>query len=77
LSETDCQAVLKKVELFLDGELERVTYSELEVHLRGCGSCMERVEFRTELRRIVRAKCGSEAVPTELAERIRAQLRQA
>jgi anti-sigma factor (TIGR02949 family) len=74
LSETDCEAVLKQVELYLDGELETVTYTELEVHLAGCSSCMKRVEFRSALQRIVRAKCGSEPVPGDLMARIRSAL---
>jgi mycothiol system anti-sigma-R factor len=74
LSGTDCEAVLKQVELYLDGELETVAYTELEVHLTGCGSCMKRVEFRTALQRIIRSKCGSDPVPGELADRVRAAL---
>ena len=66
LSGTDCDAVLQQVELYLDGELGLAAYTELEVHLTGCGSCMERVEFRSALRRIVASKCGSEAVPGDL-----------
>jgi mycothiol system anti-sigma-R factor len=69
--------VLKQVELYLDGELETVTYTDIEVHLTGCSSCMKRVEFRSELRRIVRAKCGSEPVPGNLMSRIRDALRDA
>jgi mycothiol system anti-sigma-R factor len=76
LSGTDCQAVLKQVELYLDGELETVTYTELELHLTGCSSCMQRVEFRSALRRIVRAKCASDPVPGTLLERIRAAIRE-
>jgi anti-sigma factor (TIGR02949 family) len=74
LSETDCAAVLKQVELYLDGELETVAYTELEVHLTGCGSCMKRVEFRTALRRIVSSKCASDPVPGGLMMRIRGAL---
>jgi mycothiol system anti-sigma-R factor len=77
LSETDCEAVLKQVELYLDGELETVTYTEIEVHLTGCSSCMKRVEFRSALQRIVRAKCGSDPVPGNLMARIRDALREA
>ncbi|MCA1727088.1 MAG: mycothiol system anti-sigma-R factor [Actinobacteria bacterium] len=77
MSETDCEAVLKQVELYLDGELETVTYTEIEVHLTGCSSCMKRVEFRSALQRIVRAKCGSEPVPGDLMARIRDALREA
>jgi mycothiol system anti-sigma-R factor len=74
LSGTDCEAVLRQVELYLDGELETVAYSELEVHLTGCSSCMHRVEFRSALRRIVKAKCASEQVPGDLMQRIRSSL---
>ena len=74
MSGTDCEAVLKQVELYLDGELGVAAYTELEVHLTGCGSCMTRVEFRSALRRIIRSTCGSEPVPGGLLERVRGAL---
>ena len=75
LSGTDCQAVLRQVELYLDGELGTAAYTELEVHLTACGSCLRRVEFRSELRRIVASKCRSEPVPGGLMSRIQSAIR--
>lgn len=74
MSETDCVAVLKQVELYLDGELEAASFTEIEVHLSGCGSCLKRMEFRNALREIIRSKCRSAPVPDDLMARIRSSL---
>jgi len=71
LFETDCQEVLQRIELYLDGELGDEHCMGIEIHLSGCGSCMHRLEFRREVRSLIRRKCGQEAVPPEVVERIR------
>ena len=72
--ETDCREVLQRIELYLDGELGDDYCMDIEVHLSGCGSCMHRLEFRRELRAMIRRKCGEEAVPPGVVERIRRSL---
>lgn len=72
LSGTDCNEVLTEIESYIDREVEHVRYEEIEVHLKRCAPCLERVDFRMKLKEIISAKCCSEAVPQELADRIRA-----
>ncbi len=75
MSGIDCEEVLRRVERYLDGELERMEAVALEVHVRGCSPCLDRVEFRTALREIVRRKCSTAEVPGDLTQRIRRTLR--
>jgi len=67
----DCDEVLREIELYLDRELDRTECVEIEHHLTGCGSCLQRKEFRVSLRALVAKKCGPDPVPTELLERIK------
>ena len=71
---TDCDEVLREVELYLDEELDPAERRHVEEHLAGCGECLSRAEFRERLRELISAKCKTEAVPAALLERIRTQL---
>lgn len=71
LSGVECREVLVEVELYLDGELPDGRCREIERHLLGCSPCLGRVEFRRDLKGMVRRTCGNTPVPAELVERIR------
>ena len=67
----DCDEVLREIELYLDRELDPSECSEIEHHLTGCGSCLQRKEFRVHLRALVARKCRHDPTPTQLLERIK------
>ncbi len=67
----DCNEVLREVELYLDGELPAEEATTIAEHLRECGGCHHRMEFRQELRALIARKCGSEALPESLLIRVR------
>ena len=71
MSETDCNDVLTQIESYIDREVDGLRYEEIEVHLELCPPCLERADFRLRLKEIISSKCCSEAVPEELADRIR------
>ena len=70
----DCDEVLREIELYLDGELVETECVQIEHHLTGCGSCLQRKEFRVSLRALVAKKCGGDPAPTDLLERIKGLL---
>ena len=72
--ESSMQQVLREIELYLDRELDATECAEIEHHLTGCGSCLQRKEFRVSLRELVAKKCGSDPAPGDLLERIRGLL---
>jgi len=74
LSPTDCEHVLRQIELYLDGELVGVQRVEIERHLGGCDPCTGHADFQRKLKEMLRAKCGCNDVPPELLERVRSML---
>ena len=68
---TDCEHVLRQIELYLDGELVGVERVEIERHLGECGGCSGHSEFQQRLKQMLRAKCGCDSAPEALVERIR------
>ncbi|GIU98626.1 MAG: hypothetical protein KatS3mg014_0242 [Actinomycetota bacterium] len=67
----DCRAVLERIELYLDGELDPALHAEIHEHLAGCGPCASHSEFQRRLKELLRAKCGCDEVPPDLVQRIR------
>ncbi len=71
MSETECEHVLRQIELYLDGELVGVERVDIERHLGDCSPCSGHSEFQRRLKEMLRAKCGCDDVPAELLERVR------
>lgn len=71
MSPTDCEHVLRQIELYLDGELVAFERVEIERHLGGCLPCGGHADFQRRLKEMLRAKCGCRDVPAELDARIR------
>jgi len=72
LSGTECQEVLRELEVYLDGEMPADEAARVEGHLAECSPCFQRQEFVSNLRRIVREKCGrAERLPDAARDRIR------
>jgi mycothiol system anti-sigma-R factor len=71
LSPTDCDHVMRQIELFLDGELVGFEHLEIERHLGECSPCFGHSEFQRRLKEMLRESCGCDEVPPALLERIR------
>lgn len=72
MSGTECQEILRELEVYLDGEMPPEEAARVEGHLAECSPCFQRQEFVSNLRRIVREKCGRvERLPDVAHERIR------
>ena len=66
-----CQETLREIERFLDGELDVSVNAAIEHHLSDCNPCMQRTEFRRHLKVMVSTKCGGDAVPDQLQQKVR------
>lgn len=64
-----CQAVLGDLEVYLDGECGPGVERAVRAHLADCPRCLDRADFRRQLRALVARKCREEA-PSELVSRI-------
>lgn len=73
---SDCEQVLQELEMYLDGELADGECRRIEQHLADCHGCFDRDQFRRSLRDIIRRKCGTEEIPTELEARIKSSIRE-
>ena len=67
--DVDCNAVVKEIYYFLDGELTAEKRNKIEHHLNGCSPCLEAFDFEAELRSVIAKKCRDE-VPEGLRDRI-------
>ena len=74
MSPTDCEHVLKQIELYLDGELVASMRVEIEQHLGGCDPCSGHADFQRKLKEVLRSKCGCREIPADLLERVRSLL---
>ena len=74
-SEHHCTETLREIELYLDGEADDALRDRIDQHLADCTPCMDRADFRTHLKSLVRERCHEDRVPDELGARIRAMLR--
>jgi anti-sigma factor (TIGR02949 family) len=60
---TDCDEVLRDLDLYLDGELPAGRAEIVERHLSTCSPCLARSDFRRRVIEIVRDKCRTSAEP--------------
>jgi mycothiol system anti-sigma-R factor len=60
---------LKRIELYLDGELDPPEAEFLRAHLATCPPCGDRADFRRRLKALVATKCG-ERIPAALRIRV-------
>ena len=74
MSPTDCEHVLKQIELYLDGELLASMRVEIERHLGGCHPCSGHADFQRKLKEVLRSKCGCRDIPPDLLARVRSLL---
>jgi mycothiol system anti-sigma-R factor len=72
--DVDCAEVIKKVYLYLDGEIDEVSRTEVRGHLDECGPCLRRFGIEQEVKALVARCCGSDLAPDGLKDRLRAKL---
>ncbi len=72
----DCEQTLRDVETFLDGELSPEQFRDVLGHLDRCMDCYQAFDFQAELKQVIARKCGGDALPPGLLERITRSLAQ-
>ncbi len=70
-----CAKATEQVYLYLDDEMSRWRYWQVQRHLRKCPPCCSKFDFEAEFKRLVRRK-AIEPPPPELMMRLRAFLRE-
>lgn len=69
--ESKCFELLESI---LDGELKDSGKEVLTEKLAKCQPCFEHYHLEQAIREVLKTKCTKQAVPTELAERIRLKI---
>lgn len=71
-----CRSVLEELDTYLDGECGQRIEEVVREHLEDCPPCLERADFRRELRSIIASKCR-DAAPSGLLDRVLQRLQDA
>jgi mycothiol system anti-sigma-R factor len=69
-----CNDVLSHVFEFLDHETGDERRAVIAEHLEDCSSCLREFGIEQEFKALVRRRCGGDAPPAGLRERIKVQL---
>jgi mycothiol system anti-sigma-R factor len=69
-----CDDVLTHVFEFLDHETNDARRAVIAEHLEDCSSCLREFGIEQEFKALVRRRCGGDAPPPGLKERIKFQL---
>jgi len=69
-----CDDVLSHVFEFLDHETGHERRALIAEHLEDCSSCLREFGIEQEFKALVRRRCGGDAPPSGLRERIKIQL---
>ena len=73
--ETNCGEVLADVWMFLDNECDGERRRVLQRHLDECGPCLEEFGLEEHLKALLARKCGGDAAPDGLRQRLRQSIR--
>ncbi len=68
--DTQCDAVLRDVWLFLDDELDPARRAVVEQHLIDCPPCLGETDLGHRLKSLLHRKCGGDTAPRVLRERL-------
>jgi len=66
----DCREVLKRVYLYLDGEIEDADCTEIREHLDECAPCLREFGIEQEVKALVARSCGCDKAPETLRQKV-------
>jgi mycothiol system anti-sigma-R factor len=70
-----CEEVLKSLYDYIDKQLDEVSYSKIDEHLKLCRYCRQHHDFEIELRRLVNKSCFQDKAPKVLRDKIKDMLK--
>jgi mycothiol system anti-sigma-R factor len=73
-AESECQAVLRDVWVFLDDELDPERRAVVERHLIDCPPCLDETDLGHRLKTLLHRSCGGDTAPAVLRDRLVAAL---
>lgn len=70
MTELDCNQVLERLWVYLDGEVDETLGAELQLHIERCLRCRHQADFERRLREVLQAKCRGERAPQWLRAQV-------
>lgn len=77
MGDMGCRETRREIERYVDGECLQALTVQVETHLASCADCNDHAEFKRHMKLLIATKCGGDALPEGLAERIRERIRSA
>ncbi|WP_028708334.1 mycothiol system anti-sigma-R factor [Propionicicella superfundia] len=74
MSDLPCDEVKRSLNAFLDGEVEAADADVIRAHVAACEPCMDDLEVRAALRRILQRCCCAVRAPETLRARVVTQI---
>jgi anti-sigma factor (TIGR02949 family) len=68
--EIDCQEILENLNSYIDGDLDEVLCSDIEIHLRACPTCQILVNTLEKTIHIYQTDGQETALPTDIRRRL-------
>jgi len=75
LEATDCSAVLGRMFVFIDNELDSAGCAQIQQHLEECGPCLAKYNLERTVKSVVARSC-TEVAPAGLRERVMLSIRE-
>ena len=72
----DCSAVIDRMFVFIDNELDPANCDQIEQHLAECGPCLEKYNLERAVKALVRRCCGNDVAPDTLRQRVLVSIRE-
>ncbi len=66
MTDMDCNEVLHRLWIYIDGEADLTISNDLEIHIKECLHCRQHADFEVKLRRLIQSKCRGERAPQQL-----------
>jgi len=70
MSQPDCNDVLERLWVYLDGEADEGVCQDLQTHIELCLRCRHHADFEVRLRQVIQSKCRGERAPQQLRENL-------
>ncbi len=67
----NCEESFEKLYGFLDKDIDGLTLTQIEIHLKDCRPCWDRFEFEKRLKERFRKSCHKEVCPETLLKKIK------
>jgi anti-sigma factor (TIGR02949 family) len=75
VKQVDCEEVKRNVHEFLHSELQESDLMDITAHIANCDSCEQHYDIEVVFNQVIQRSCD-EAPTEELAERVKARLRE-